>query len=92
METCTKCGELKFLMFGGISAECHCKEFTIIDEDGEDHKIIANDEHDAARKFAEKSNTNGDYYLMDSTAKITVNGKEFIIGAEPDIHYTVRAV
>lgn len=92
MGFCKKCGELLFWQHGENTGECNCQPFTIIDEDGEEHVVNARDAEDAALAYAEKSNVNGDYYLMNTAVDITVNGKRFRIGAEPDIHYSVKAL
>lgn len=41
-------------------------------------------------KYAEESKNNGDYYLMNKTVEITVNGKPFPVSAEPDVHYSAE--
>jgi DNA-directed RNA polymerase subunit M/transcription elongation factor TFIIS len=92
MGFCEKCGELLFWRHGANTGECNCQPFTVVDEDGEEHKVNARSSEDAALKYAEKSNENGDYYLMDNTVEITVNGELFRIGAEMDIHYSVEAL
>ena len=92
MDFCEKCGESKFLVFGEPETDCQCQPFLIIDEEGEEHTLHAYDEHDAAMKYAERSNSNGDYYLMNNHVDIIVNGRSFRIGAEPDIHYTAIAL
>lgn len=92
MGFCKKCGELLFWKHGSNTSECNCQPFSIIDEDGEEHKIYARDDENAAMKYAEKSNENGDYYLMNTTVEIEVNGRRFRIGAERDVHYSARAL
>ncbi len=92
MEWCKKCGDTMFIPFGGKAEECDCREIFIIDEDGEEHSLYARHAEAAALKYAEESNTNGDYYLMNETVEITVDGKPFSIGAEPDVHYSARAL
>lgn len=92
MKWCNKCGEAMFTILGGEIEKCKCSEFYIIDEDGEEHSLYARDEDAAALKYAEESNTNGDYYLMNETVQITVNGKPFSISAEPDVHYSAEAL
>jgi len=91
---CEKCG--KYLMRIHIDGEerkqCLCKEFTIIDEGGEEHSIGAMNTEDAALKYAEKSNCEGDYYLMNESAEITVNDERFKISAEPDVYYSAEAL
>jgi len=86
MRWCDKCGDMMFADFG----YCRCREMVIIDVDGDEHLLFANDEQDGALKHAQRSNENGDYYLMNETVEITVNGKPFCIGAEPDIHYSAK--
>ena len=49
-------------------------------------------EQDAAIKFAEISNIEGEYYLMNETVDITVNGNAYRIGAEPDINYSADKI
>ena len=88
MWKCEKCKEYHF----SPVKECRCKSFTVIDEDGEEHEVQAMDEEDAALKFAEESNVKGDYYLMNETVEITVDGRKFCIGAEPDIHYSASEI
>lgn len=86
MKKCNKCGQYYF-------GETHgCKKFKIIDEDGEIHEQYGFNERDAALKYAEKSNEKCDYYLMNDSVEINVNGKVFIISAEPDIHYSASEV
>jgi len=88
MLECPKCGEYRF----NTVAVCRCKVFKVIDEDGEEHAVHAMDEEGAALKYAERSNTEGDYYLMNESAEISVNGKKFRISAEPDVHYSANEV
>lgn len=90
MYKCEKCGEYRFAMFGGKPAVCNCKEFIVINEDGDEYPIRAMDEQGAALKYAEESNIEGDYYLMNESVVITINGKEFEISAEPDVHYSAN--
>ena len=86
MWQCRKCKEYRYAEV----KECHCKEFTVIDEDGEEHDVRAMDKEGAALKYAEESNVEGDYYLMNETVVIEVDGTKFCIGAEPDVHYSVN--
>ncbi len=88
MWQCKKCGEYRF----STVTECHCKEFIVIDEDGEDHSLFAMDEQGAALKYAEKSNENGDYYLMNESVEIMVNNTKYEISAEPDVHYSANEI
>ena len=84
MWKCKKCGNYRF-----NSAEiCRCKEFKVIDEDGEDHAIHAMGEEDAALRYAEESNVNNDYYLMNESVVVQVGDTKFRISAEPDVHYS----
>lgn len=86
MWTCEKCGDWRW----NDVKKCHCKEFHIIDEDGETHEVYAMDEEDAARKYAEASDCDCDNYLLeagDDGVEISVNGKPFRIHAEPDVNY-----
>ena len=92
MKWCDKCGEAMFTIFGGDLEECNCHEFVIADEGGEEHTVHARDEEAAALKYAEESNSEHDYYLMDQTVQITVGGKPFSISAEPDVNYSARAL
>lgn len=88
MWECKKCGEYKF----NDPQICNCKEFLVVDEEGEEHNVWAMDEQDAALKYAEESNPCNDYYLMNETVDILVNGKAFRIGAEPDVHYFASTI
>ena len=88
MWICSKCGEYRM----PAVVKCNCKEFTILDEGGEEYSEFAMDEEGAALKFAESSNVNGDYYLMNNTAKVLVDGKSFNISAEPDVYYSASEV
>ncbi len=72
--------------------KCDCYAHIIIDEEGEEHEIYAKSGYFAALAYAEKSNTNGDYYLMDNSVEITVNGKKYKISAEPDVHYSADEI
>ena len=86
MKLCDKCKDYTF------ADTCGCEPYTVIDEDGDDHEVYAIGEHSAALKYAEDSNTSGDYYLMDETIRITVNGTAYNISAEPDVHYSANEV
>lgn len=64
-------------------------------------EVYALDESEAAEKYAEKCNTEGDYYLMDSMYPVWVRPfpwnpddkpKRFNVSAEPDIRYSVDEV
>lgn len=91
MEQCNRCKDFLYPTFNGAVRECGCKSFTVIDEEGEEHTVFAYDAQSAALKYAEHSNIEGDYYLMNETAEITVNGKPFNISAEPDVYYSAEA-
>ena len=80
---CEECGEhLDF-----PETVCPCKEFTVIDDEEEEHIVHAKDKQDAALKYAAQYNTNHEYSLMNDSAKITVDGTSFNISAEPDVNY-----
>ena len=87
MNRCDKCGEYNFM-----KRPCQCEKFNVIDEDGEEHQVYAATEYFAALKYAEDSNCNGDYYLMNESVEITVNSTKFRISAEPDIHYSADEI
>ena len=90
MKLCEKCKEYMYAPFrDGDEYICQCKKFTILSEDG-DCEVWANDDELAALKYAETSNEDGDYYLMNESSDILVNGKSFRISAEPDIHYSAK--
>lgn len=85
---CPFCGSFTLDFCGA----CNCRPFTITDEDGEECIRYANNEESAALDFAEKSNTENDYWLMNETIEIKVNGTPYIIGAEPDVHYYAKKI
>ena len=85
MSFCERCGEYNL---HSATKDCGCVPFLLIDEDGDEHKQHGINERDAALKYAEESNQNNDYYLMNGSVEITVNGKKFSISAEPDVHYS----
>lgn len=91
MWKCDKCHEYRF----ATAKECHCKKFVVFDEDDEEWDFYAMDEEGAALKFAKKYNENGDYALMNEEMRVEVilesggDKTKFIVGAEPDIHYSV---
>ena len=94
MWKCEKCGEYRF----SDVKKCWCKEFTIFNEDEEEYgNLYAMDFHDAALKYAEKSNVESDYYLMENSVEIKVvdmdgTTQKFNIGAEPDVYYSAQPV
>lgn len=83
---CEKCGELL------LGEKCPCQLFNIIDHEGDEYDIYALTKCDAAEKFARKSNEDGDYYLMNDSVDITVNGTVFSISAEPDVYYSAKEI
>ena len=83
MARCEKCEEWNFYK----DNICKCKPFSINDHEGEEHVVYAAYEEDAALKFAEKYNIEGDYSLIDESVEIDVNGTIYKISAEHDIHY-----
>ena len=92
MNKCSKCNEWRHDTFMGEPVVCQCKEFTVIDQDGDEYAVQAMNENGAALKFAEESNVEGDYYPMNESVQITVNGKGFSISAEPDVYYSANAL
>jgi len=92
MNQCERCKEWQSSHMKDFAGKCLCKEFKVIDADGEEHDVWANDPWLAALKYAEDSNVNGEYYLMDNSVEITVNGKPYLISAEPDVHYSANPV
>lgn len=87
MTKCEKCGDYDM----GLSYfKHHCELFNVINEDGEEYEIYSNDEEGAALKYAEESNVEGDYYLMNDSVEITVDGSKYEISAEPDVHYSAN--
>lgn len=83
---CQKCKNWTF------ATGCMCKSFTVIDEDGQELEFHAHDEQDAALAYAEETNVSCDYYLMNSEETVTVNGKKFVISAEPSVSYHANEV
>ena len=81
MSFCDKCGNYS------LDERCPCVSFTVINEDGEEHKIFALSAYNAAIKYAQKSNVDNDNYLVGSREVVTVNGKEYTIGAVKEIEY-----
>jgi hypothetical protein len=71
---------------------CTSKKFTVIDEDENLHSVYAYSEKDAALKYAQDSNCERDYYLLEDSIEITVNDIKFKISAEEDIHYYVDEI
>jgi recombinational DNA repair protein RecR len=87
MKKCNRCGNYKH-----SEGECHCELHKVEDEDGDMHEVYAVSEWQAALDYAEESNTSGDYYLMDDSVEIKVNGKPYRISAEPDVHYSADEI
>ncbi len=88
MWRCDKCGNLSTKN----PKICSCKIFCVIDVDGEEYEIRAMDAEEAALRYAEEANVEGDYYLMNNTEDITVDGMAFRVGAEPDVAYSVKSI
>jgi len=84
---CEKCKEHKH-----TPGPCLCEPFNITCEDGDDYTIYANSEWLAALQYAKESNECNDYYLMDESVEITVNGNKYNITATPDIHYSATEI
>ena len=82
---CPRCNDL---VYG--TRQCQCEPFEIIDQDGDEHTVYAFDEWNAALAWAKDSNEGNDYYLMEQSVDITVNGTVFCVSAEPDIHYSAN--
>lgn len=70
------------------TAMCSCEIYTVVDEEGDTYQVRAKSLQEAALKFAEKSNQDCDYYLMDNSVEILVDGTRFCISAEPDVYYS----
>ena len=90
MEKCNRCKE--FYLSPLDAESCRCKKFTIVNEDDDDYEVWANDEWLAALKYAETSNEENEYYLMDESVDISVNGKAYRVSAEPDVHYSAKVI
>ncbi len=86
---CPKCNEWITLY---PEYKCNCKPFTVINEVGDEYTVHAVDEKLAALAYAESSNMDDDYYLMNESVVITVNDKQFKISAEPDVHYSANEI
>ncbi len=87
MWRCIRCDEYRY-----NSTACGCKPFTVIEDDGGEAAVYAMDEEDAALKYAETSNVENEYYLMNESVVITINDKQFEISAEPDVHYSANEI
>lgn len=88
MWCCDRCKEWRFDSFD----KCHCKEFNIVDDQGDLYTVWATGRYEAALAFAEESNETGDYHLLDYPATITVDGCAYQIRAEQSIDYHVKRV
>lgn len=90
-KTCEKCGDFfnTTSLINNKERDHWCEDFEV-EFDGEVEIICCVSAEDAAEKFATEYNEDGDYALMGSDIQILVNGEKYCIGAEPDIHYTIR--
>jgi len=88
MWLCPKCNKYKF----STVKQCACKPFTVINEDGDEYEVYAMDKEDAALKYAEKSNEENEYYLLESSVIVTIDGDQFEISAEPSINYSANEI
>ena len=86
---CDKCKEYNFI---SKDQKCNCKLFILIDEEDEKMEFYGSSEQEVALKYAERSNVDNDYYLMDNDAEIEVNGIRFSLSARPDIHYSANEI
>lgn len=84
---CTRCNEYHYNI---NKNDCPATAYVIIDQYEEEHTIYAMSEYDAAIKYARWYNERGDYDLMNDEQNIKVNGKPYVVSAEPDIHYSVK--
>ena len=76
--------------------KCNCVLYEI-ELDGEDYEQYAISPYDAAMKFAEDYNVEGEYCLMNEEELIVVKSPdgtetEFNISAEPDVHYSATEI
>ncbi len=88
MWLCKKCKKYRY----SPADKCNCEPFTVINEEGDEYTVHAVDEKLAALAYAERSNMDDEYYLMNESVVITVNDKEFEISAEPDVHYSANEI
>jgi len=75
---------------------CRCVPFEI-DYDGEKYQVFANDEDDAAEKWAEKYDEDEHPLLNYGEVEITVKNadgeiKKFVCSAEPSINYSANEI
>lgn len=89
--TCKNCKTTYY--FREQSKGCNCKKFTVVDAEGEEHIYYADFEREVAFKYAEKTNVDHDYWLMNQETDITVINEQghvysFTVGAEPNVHYS----
>ena len=95
MYYCDKCKEYIYTRFNSEKVtKCNCVLYEI-ELDGEDYEQYAISPYDAAMKFAEYCNEEGD--LMNEEELITVKSPdgtetEFNISAEPDVHYSATEI
>lgn len=90
---CKICDEFHY-----TNKEC-APEYNVYHEDylGDDPKLIHADGHEnAALKYGQYYNSNGDYSLMNDTIEVKVEKdgiiKYFNVSAEPDIHYSSKQI
>lgn len=92
MWTCKKCGGDRF----SDTNACNCQEFVVVDVDGEEYRYHAQNEHEAATKYAKHYNEDGDYALIGESIVVEVRGPEGVthlrVSAEQDIHYSCSEV
>ena len=89
MSRCPKCNEFLF----GRGKDMHnCHPFTVVSEYGGTETYWASSAEDAAEKWAVDYNEGGDYALMNNALIIEVDGGEYRVAAEPEIHYSVTRV
>lgn len=89
---CERCRKFLWL----ITDVCHCIPFEI-DHEGEIYKVFANDEDDAAEKWAEHYDEDEHQLLNYGEVKITVKNadgeiKKYACSAEPTINYYANEI
>ncbi len=93
MKYCERCSNYYNRAFNQNEKKCPCQPFTIFNEDGEEWGVIFEiDAYSAAIKYAEKSNVENEYYLINKSVEITVGGEKFSVGSESDINNSARPV
>lgn len=78
---CEKCKKHKFV------SRCGCVGFSVVNEDGDEYEIYACSPQEAAENYAKQSNEENDYYLMESSVVVEVNGIQYEISAEASVNY-----